>query len=549
MNRIKDHALAIGFAVALVPLVILLFLQVGWLRELDETSAVAHRAALRSWAEASGNAVEKHYRGTAELLLEVPVALLQSHDLERIGKFWASKPRDGVRTLFVVDFTESTTGSFYMYSDKEKRLVSIPASEESLAIIIATLPWQGWARNANSTVDKLGLQANENDPNHRLVLRPAVGDDERVRGVVGFVPDRDYLVEVLLPRVTSETASELFGPEAQEDLRIIALDGAGHVVFGDGSSNTALDASVRIPFLFHDHRIGVRSEGSTRERWLGGRFVFNMTLGLLSATVLLAGLALALFSARRSMRLSQMKSDFVSNVSHELRTPLASIRLFAELLRSGRVQSSERVVEYGDHIEAETRRLSRLIDNILDFSRIESERKEYHPEPTYVLDLVRPALRAFDVRLEQGGFELHTDFPDAPGPIAMLDPDAIGQVLHNLLDNAIKYSRTEGGAIDVSVVEREGSVVISIRDEGVGIAAADQNKVFDRFHRVSTGLVHDVKGSGLGLAIVDHVVKSHGGKVTLTSAVGEGSTFAIHLPVWAANGEGTNDGAAADRGG
>ncbi len=540
-TRLTDHALIVGFGVALVPLLVLLVLQVGWLRELDETSAVAHRAALRSWAEASGNAVEQFYRTTAERLLNVPVALLPSQDLDRIGKFWSGKSREGVKTLFVIDFVDSPTGSFYMFSEKEQRLVSSPASEESLAIILATLPWQGWARNAGATVENLGLQANENDPNHRLVLRPVVGNDERVQGVVGFVPDRNYLAQTLLPRVTRETASEFFGEDVQADLRVVTRDGNGKVVFGTAPEGT-VDASVRIPFLFHDHRIGVRSEGYTRERWLGGRFVFNMTLGLLSAAMLIAGLALALYSARRSLRLSQMKSDFVSNVSHELRTPLASIRLFSELLRSGRVKSSERVVEYGDHIEAETRRLSRLIDNILDFSRIESERKEYHPEPTYVLDLVRPALRAFDVRIEQGGFELVTRFPDAPGPIAALDADAVGQVLHNLLDNALKYSKASGGTIEVTVEERDGSVVISIRDEGVGIAAADQRKVFDRFHRVSTGLVHDVKGSGLGLAIVDHVVKSHGGRVTLTSALGEGSTFAIHLPLWSADDEEALDG-------
>lgn len=530
-NWAAEHALPIGFAVAFVPLAILLALQVGWLKELDKASAVAHRAALRSTVETAGNNVEQFYRGMAERLLNVPVAMLPTRDLDRIGSFWSNKSRDGLRTLFVVDFSDEPTGNYYVFDAERGELVSSPASDESLAIVLATLPWQGWARNAGSD-DALGLHTNENDRSNRIVLHPVIGPNDRVVGVVGFLPDPEYLQTELLPRVIEEAAQAFFAPAAMKDLDIVAHDANGVAVYGgDGTSKPAPDVRIRIPFLFRDYTIGIRSEGETREWWLGGRFAFNMTIGFVSAFVLLAGIALALFSARRSMRLSQMKSDFVSNVSHELRTPLASIRLFAELLRSGRVTSADRVVEYGDHIEAETRRLSRLIDNILDFSRIESEQKEYRLEPTYVLDLVRPVLRAFEVRLQQDGFVLKTDLCEAPGPMACVDADAVGQVLHNLLDNAVKYSKA-GSTIEVGVVTRGSSVEISVRDEGIGIAAADQSKVFERFHRVGTGLVHDVKGSGLGLAIVDHVVKAHGGHVRLESELGQGSRFTIHLPLW-----------------
>jgi signal transduction histidine kinase len=248
------------------------------------------------------------------------------------------------------------------------------------------------------------------------------------------------------------------------------------------------------------------------------------------AAVLLGGLLLAFRTAAREMKLSQMKNEFVSNVSHELRTPLASIRVFAELLRLGRVGDAGRVREYGDYIETESRRLTQLINNILDFASIESGRKTYRFERSDVREVVCETLKTFGVRLQQDGFNLHLDGADTPLPPVRLDPGAIAQSLSNLLDNAVKYS---GDDKNIHVVlRRDGDfVVISVQDHGVGIPRDEQQKIFDRFHRVSTGLVHDVKGSGLGLSIVRHIVEAHRGKVSVESRPGEGSTFSIHLPI------------------
>jgi two-component system phosphate regulon sensor histidine kinase PhoR len=230
------------------------------------------------------------------------------------------------------------------------------------------------------------------------------------------------------------------------------------------------------------------------------------------------------------MKLSQMKNEFVSNVSHELRTPLASIRVFGELLRLGRFGGVEKAREYGDFIETESRRLTQLINNILDFASIESGRKTYRYERCDVREVVDATLRSFEVRLRQAGFRIHLEGAEIPLPPVVVDAGAIGQSLSNLLDNAVKYS---GDERDISVVlRRDGDfVLIAVRDYGIGIPRGEQRKIFDRFHRVSTGLVHDVKGSGLGLAIVRHIVEAHRGKVTVESRPDEGSTFSIHLPV------------------
>lgn len=225
-----------------------------------------------------------------------------------------------------------------------------------------------------------------------------------------------------------------------------------------------------------------------------------------------------------------MKSEFVSNVSHELRTPVASIRVFGELMRRGRVQDPEKVRSYGEYIETESRRLTQLINNILDFSRIESGRKLYSFEPANLEEVVAETVSSFSVRLRNTAMRIDFHGPEHELPEMEIDAAAIDQAVANLLDNAVKYSN--GGTEVLVTLERRGEyAVMSVTDYGIGIPRHEQARIFERFHRVSTGLVHDVKGSGLGLALVDHIVRAHGGEVRVTSTPGEGSTFTIMLPV------------------
>jgi signal transduction histidine kinase len=190
--------------------------------------------------------------------------------------------------------------------------------------------------------------------------------------------------------------------------------------------------------------------------------------------------------------------------------------------------SPAKVREYGEHIDAESRRLSRLIDNVLDFSRIESGRKSYHFVPTRVEDVVEATIGLFRTRLGSS-FEIHYEAPAGSIPPLILDRDAVGQALSNLLDNAVKYSG-DSRRIAVSVRDEGSEIVCAVQDHGVGIARAEQKRIFERFHRVSTGLIHDVKGSGLGLSIVQHIVAAHHGRATVESEPGRGTTFRLHFP-------------------
>jgi signal transduction histidine kinase len=282
-------------------------------------------------------------------------------------------------------------------------------------------------------------------------------------------------------------------------------------------------------FVFTDLYLGIRMRDLTEDQLARRYFIMNFSLSAIAAVVLLGGIAFALRTASRAMKFSQMKTDFVSNVSHELRTPLASIRVFGEFLKLGRVNDGTKIQEYGAYIENESRRLTQLINNILDFSKIESGQKTYQFERRDLARIVSDTLSLASVQLEAQGFTVRLNKPDDPLPEVLLDAEAFGQALMNLLDNAVKYS---GGSreIVVKIGTEPDYVTVSVSDRGIGIARDEVEKIFEKFYRVSTGLVHDVKGSGLGLSIVKHVIEAHEGRVTVASAPGEGSTFTIHLP-------------------
>ena len=245
--------------------------------------------------------------------------------------------------------------------------------------------------------------------------------------------------------------------------------------------------------------------------------------------MLLAGLGLVWANVRRELRLSRLKSDFVANVSHELKTPLALIRLYAETLELKRVPGEERRSEYYRVIGKESRRLTQLINNILDFSRIEAGRREYRMVPSDIAAVVRDVVESYRFAIEKQGFSLALELADEL-PALAIDPEAISQALINLLNNAIKYS-PEQKEIRVGLRRTGDRVLLSVSDRGIGIPRAEHRRIFEKFYRVETSLVHTTKGSGLGLALVQHIAEAHGGKVEIESAPGEGSTFTLSLPV------------------
>jgi signal transduction histidine kinase len=281
-----------------------------------------------------------------------------------------------------------------------------------------------------------------------------------------------------------------------------------------------------------------------------------------SAVAALIGLVTSWRAFHRQQLLADLQSRFVSSVSHELRAPIGSIRLLAEGLESGRIRAPEKQTEYFGLIGQECGRLTALIENVLDFSRIDQGRKQYEFEPTDIVSLVQQTVRLMEPQAAHRQVTLALSLPlhpDLESPIAdtsplpsvlhpapSLDSRAIQQALVNLIDNAIKHAPPNstveiGLAIDPAApaAAPAGSPADSgprvalrlwVRDSGEGIPASEHERIFEPFYRRGTELRRETTGIGIGLSIVKHVVDAHGGRITVESEPGRGSTFTLHLP-------------------
>jgi signal transduction histidine kinase len=257
------------------------------------------------------------------------------------------------------------------------------------------------------------------------------------------------------------------------------------------------------------------------------RWIYGITLTFLIAGMFF-GIILVLRDMSRERRVAQLRSDFVSNVSHELKTPLTSIRMFAETMRLGRIKKKTEQQEYLSTIVNETERLTRLINNVLDFSKIEKDKKEYHLESVNLTDVVKSAVRALEYWMKEQGFKMGAEIK--PNIKTKADGDAIEQAVLNLLSNAMKYSN-ERKEINVRLWKANQSIYIRVEDKGIGIPESIQNRIFNKYYRAHVGHEQDKGGAGLGLTVVKNIIDAHQGKIELESKVNQGSIFTIILPV------------------
>lgn len=232
---------------------------------------------------------------------------------------------------------------------------------------------------------------------------------------------------------------------------------------------------------------------------------------------------------RREVKTAEMRSQFVSSVSHELKTPLTAIRMFAETLRFGRTKDQKAHTEYLETIVNESQRLTRLLNNVLDFSKIEKGKRIYHPEPASLYEVVKSAARTMEYPLKQQGFQLDISMEEGL-PLAQVDRDAMEQALLNLLHNAVKYSG-DSKKIGLHLKKKNTHALIQVADQGIGIPPQEKEKIFEKFYRAASPQNERIAGTGLGLALVSHIVEAHGGHLELESEPGKGSTFSIYIPL------------------
>jgi signal transduction histidine kinase len=354
-----------------------------------------------------------------------------------------------------------------------------------------------------------------------VILAAVIPGSSRGPLLVGLRRDAQALHREVLEKT-------LGGAEAGGSLAI--LDGSGRPVFGSPSLDRA-EPVLSVPFgeALPAWRVALYQPAGLSPRDMVRRqaMIFMAALALL-LVVIAGGLVATYRLVRRESEIARLKSDFVANVSHDLKTPLALIRMFAETLELDRVPDERRRREYYGVLTRESERLSRLIDNVLDFSRIESGRQRYDITAGPIEPIVHEVVESFRHPLHQQGFTvdvaIEPDLPDVP-----LDGDAVKQALANLVDNAMKYS---GARRHIRVAARRdgGGIAVEVADDGIGVPISERERIFEKFYRVGRSETQGRRGSGVGLALVKHIVEAHGGRVTVDGRPGEGSRFTLHLP-------------------
>jgi signal transduction histidine kinase len=301
----------------------------------------------------------------------------------------------------------------------------------------------------------------------------------------------------------------------------------------ESTSEEPLAAANRVlPVFMGDLPLHVETWLADAESFYAQQRTRSLRFGALiaaSAAAVFIGFFAAWRAFRRQQQLSEMKTNFVSSVSHELRAPIASVRLMAEELSEGESPSPEKQQQYHHFIGQECRRLSAVIENVLDFSRREQGREHFEFEPTDLRTLVRETVELMRAYAEEKDVRLKVVHSDQP-MIVEADGKALHRLLVNLIDNAIKHS-PENSTVRIGVEVAAAVTRLWVEDDGPGIPSAEHELIFERFYRIGSELRRETQGVGLGLSIVKHIAEVHGGRVAVHSAVGEGSRFVVELPL------------------
>ncbi|HEV8320077.1 MAG TPA: HAMP domain-containing sensor histidine kinase [Myxococcota bacterium] len=339
------------------------------------------------------------------------------------------------------------------------------------------------------------------------------------------------VLEVDMDDVVGDIFVKTFAGPART-LRLAVVDDSERALYGAPLAALGpFGAELRFPTTLYRWRLRLEPPVATRAWWEDRLTIAALSIAIALGVILSGLLALAV-AVRRARRYAALQAEFVSNVSHELRTPLSLIRMFGELLALGKVRDRDRELEYSRIITRESERLSFLIDNVLDFSRLERGEKGFALGTVRLADVVQGALDAFRPRLERDGPRLVAAIaPDAAAREVKGDANALTLALLNLLDNAVKYGAGQG-AVTVSLRRDGAALVLAVRDEGPGIPAEYLDQVFDRFFRVPAEPGRKaVRGSGIGLSLVKAIATHHGARVAARSTVGEGSEFSLVFPL------------------
>jgi signal transduction histidine kinase len=340
----------------------------------------------------------------------------------------------------------------------------------------------------------------------------------------GFFWDIDFLKNQILPKLLEKIAKDT-------GLDFIIVDEKGqNIITGieeliPGESLVLTYRMFPLPWKLVISQPETKAIENTTRREI---FFYGVLLIIVAALMLLGAVLIARDISRES-ETTQLKTEFVNNISHELKTPLTLIRLYGETLqRKGNLTSKEKKECY-EIITKESERLSHLINNVLDFSRIETGRKEFDFKKGNLAEITRDTLESYRYHLEKKGFVIHKDIAGNL-PDMNFDGEAIASLLINLLSNAMKFSLKEK-EVTVKLFRDNGNAILQVSDKGIGISQKEIPKIFQRFYQSKNRIGSEAKGSGLGLTLVKHITEAHGGTIQVESEVDKGSRFIVSIPI------------------
>jgi signal transduction histidine kinase len=312
-------------------------------------------------------------------------------------------------------------------------------------------------------------------------------------------------------------------------MSIVIQPGRGNGTAGGRTSTSSTRTETRLTSSSIPHwKLVVTHPSGSLEAAVSSQRRWNLAISSSVLGLLGASMGLLVLATRRAQRLAKQQMEFVAAVSHELRTPLAVIRSAAENLADGVVQDEGRIRRYGELMRTEGRRLTEMVEQILEFAGIQSGQRGFALRPVGVAPLLHDIVSASSGLIESAGLVVDFDIPADLPPI-LGDEPALRRAFQNLIDNAVKYG-AGGGSIRVSARKSGSELSVTVADHGIGIDAADQVHIFEPFYRAAAVVAAQVQGAGLGLSLVQRIVAAHGGRVTVKSALREGSAFTVQLP-------------------
>ena len=335
---------------------------------------------------------------------------------------------------------------------------------------------------------------------------------------------------------TKQFISETLSPKIQhigeERMNILVFkNDNSEIIYSNSISVNTVESVQKSKelWLIPGHNVGIHLTGNTLNDLVRKRVRTVIFLVILFNLLIIFGTWFLYYNVKKEMELAKIKGDFVSNVSHELRTPLAMISMYSETLMMDRVKDDQKKKEYYEVIQLETNRLNGIVNNILNFSRIENNKRSYSFNSCSINEPVNEVIHVYKHELQNKGFTYDLILSEDLLKIN-IDKDAVKDAIINLISNSIKYSENNK---HISIITNtEGKYqFIEIKDKGVGINEKEQKHIFEKFYRVREGdLAYKAQGSGLGLSIVKHIVDAHNGRIIANSKPNEGSSFKLLFP-------------------